>query len=52
MMAAEAFLSHSFALLMTRSMLALFNHVSEICAMGSEVFKKHPGPFVKDLLKT
>ena len=52
MIAAEAFLSQSFALLMNPSTQALFNHAWEIRAVESEVFKKHPGPFVKDLLKT
>lgn len=51
-MAAEASLSHSFALLMNRRTLALFNHTWQICAMESEVFNKHPGPFIKGLLKT
>lgn len=51
-MAAEASLSHSFALLMNRRTLALFNHTWQICAMESEVFNKCPDPFIEGLLKT
>lgn len=52
MTAAEASLSHSFALLMNRGTAALFNHTWQICAMESEVFNKRPGPVIKGLFKT
>lgn len=52
MMAAEASVSHSFALLMNWSMLTLFNHTWQICAMESGVFNRRPGPFIKGLPKT
>lgn len=51
MMAAEASLSRSFALLMNWSTPALSNHTWQICAMESKVFNKRPGPLIKGLLK-